>query len=88
MFDYFSLFETDPEVQGKYFAHMKTDADLEKHGVRVFNAIGAMVKACKDEDDGKLIKKIHEVLTLCQNIIRHLSCGYLRECTDRSTHQL
>ena len=60
----FSLFETDPEVQGKYFAHMKTDADLEKHGVRVFNAIGAMVKACKDEDDGKLIEKIHEVLSV------------------------
>ena len=47
-------------MQGKYFPHMKADADLEKHGLRVMNAIGAMVKACKDEDDGKLVKKIHE----------------------------
>ena len=57
----FSLFATDPSVQGKYFPHMKSDADLERHGVRVFNAIGAMVKACKDEDDATLVKKIHEV---------------------------
>ena len=56
----FSLFAADPDVQTKHFGHMKTDADLEKHGVRVMNAIGAMVKACKDEDDGKLVKKIHE----------------------------
>ena len=48
-------------MQGKYFPHMKSDADLERHGVRVFNAIGAMVKACKDEDDATLVKKIHEV---------------------------
>ena len=54
-------------MQGKYFPHMKSDADLERHGVRVFNAIGAMVKACKDEDDGKLVKKIHEVCLVCQN---------------------
>ena len=40
---------------------MKSDSDLERHGVRVFNAIGAMVKACKDEDDATLVKKIHEV---------------------------
>ena len=40
---------------------MKTDADLEKHGVRVMNAIGAMVRACKAEDDGALVAKIHEV---------------------------
>ena len=48
-------------MQGKYFPYMKSDADLERHGVRVFNAIGAMVKACKDEDDATLVKKIHEV---------------------------
>ena len=59
---YFSLFATNPDVQAKYFGHMKKDADLEKHGVRVFNAIGAMVTACENEDDGKLVKKIHEVL--------------------------
>ena len=70
MFNSFSLFATDPEVQGKYFAHMKTDADLEKHGVRVFNAIGAMVKACKDEDDGKLIKKIHEVILFVCKLVK------------------
>ena len=76
----FSLFETDPEVQGKYFAHMKTDADLEQHGVRVFNAIGAMVKACKDEDDGKLVTKIHEVLSVYVKIqIRSLLFYFLLE---------
>ena len=48
-------------MRGKYFSHVKTDADLEKHGLRVMIAIGAMVKACKDEDDDKLIKKIHQV---------------------------
>ena len=40
---------------------MKTDADLEKHGVRVMNAVGAMVRAILDEDDNRLIGKIHEV---------------------------
>ena len=57
----FSLFAADPGVQTKYFGHMKTDADLEKHGVRVMNAIGAMVRAILDEDDNRLIGKIHEV---------------------------
>ena len=57
----FSLFAADPDVQTKHFGHMKTDADLEKHGVRVMNAIGALVRACVEEDDGRLIEKIHNV---------------------------
>ena len=61
-----SLFAADPGVQTKYFGHMKTDADLEKHGVRVMNAIGAMVRAILDEDDAKLIEKIHEVSNCIQ----------------------
>ena len=64
----FSLFAADPGVQTKYFGHMKTDADLEKHGVRVMNAIGAMVRAILDEDDAKLIGKIHEVSNIIQCI--------------------
>ena len=48
-------------MQTKHFGHMKTDADLEKHGVRVMNAVGALVRACVEADDGRLIEKIHEV---------------------------
>ena len=57
----FSLFAADPGVQTKYFGHMKTDADLEKHGVRVMNSIGAMVRAILDQDDDRLITKVHEI---------------------------
>ena len=65
----FSLFAADPGVQTKYFGHMKTDADLEKHGVRVMNAIGAMVRAILDEDDARLIAKIHEVSNCIQYVL-------------------
>ena len=51
-------------MQTKHFGHMKTDADLEKHGVRVMNAIGAMVRVCVEVDDDKLVAKIHEVYHL------------------------
>ena len=57
----FSLFAADPGVQTKYFGHMKTDADLEKHGVRVMNSIGAMVRAIQDQDDDRLVAKVHEI---------------------------
>ena len=57
----FSLFAADPGVQTKYFGHMKTDADLEKHGVRVMNSIGAMVRAILDQDDDRLVGKVHEI---------------------------
>ena len=75
-----SLFETDPEVRGKYFPHMKTDADVEKHGLRVMNAIGAMVKACKDEDDGKLVKKIHEARSDLASLFFQVPTNFLWEC--------
>ena len=52
---------------------MKSDSDLERHGVRVFNAIGAMVKACKDEDDATLVKKIHEVRTCIVQSVSNIS---------------
>ena len=48
-------------MQTKYFGHMKTDADLEKHGVQVMNSIGAMVRAILDQDDNRLITKVHEI---------------------------
>ena len=48
-------------MQTKYFGHMKTDADLEKHGVRVMNSIGAMVRAILDQDDDRLVGKVHEI---------------------------
>ena len=68
----FSLFAKDPDVQTQHFGHMKTDADLEKHGVRVMNAIGALVRACVEADDGRLVEKIHEVHTV--SLIKYTVC--------------
>ena len=36
---------------------MKTDADVEKHGVRVMNSIGALVWAIQDWNNNRLISK-------------------------------
>ena len=40
-------------IQYKYFSHLKTDEDIERHGLRVFRSIGFLVKACKEEDDDR-----------------------------------
>jgi hypothetical protein len=48
-------------VKEQYFPNMTGDEQYGNHGVRVLNAIGVMVKACKEENDEKLVSKIHEV---------------------------
>ncbi len=71
-----SFFATQPDVKAKYFPEMTGDEQMGNHGVRVLNAVGAMVKHCKNEDDEKLVKKIHEVykeLDLIPDCIFHVA---------------
>ncbi len=56
-----SFFTTHPEIQAQYFVSLYSDEQLEKHGVRMLNAVGAVVKHCKSGDDGKRGEKVDEV---------------------------
>ncbi len=56
-----SFFSKHPDMQSKFYGRLTDDDTLGDHGVRVLNAVGVLVKAANDQDDEKLVGKIHEV---------------------------
>ena len=60
-----SLLEKHPELREKNFKSLLKSKDLEgalrRHGASLVNALGTMVTHVKNDDDARLVQKVHEV---------------------------
>lgn len=61
-----SLFTEHPEVQSKYFPMMSMNdvSTLGKHGTKVLNDVGILVRFVEEKNDAELVGKITKVLLI------------------------